>query len=426
MSHFIQIHTLTSYPGTLLNRDDAGFAKRLPFGGASRTRVSSQCLKRHWRTFGGQHSLGELDQGKSLRSRHTFELRIARPLREEYPAMWVNLVVNQLMELVLSGKFKKSLSEDLKTGQITVLGEPEVDFLKSNAATVLEAIKAAHPTLLEVDEAFEELPKKAKKGEEGVVLQGDVAAAVNDTLATTFDKDARKNLRGLGLAMGLEAALFGRMSTSDLLARGDAAIHVAHALTVHAEESESDYFSAIDDLLGELSGADGDEVRGSGHINSTELTSGLYYGYVVVDVPLLVSNLEGVSQDAWKTADLTLTKAVIERLVHLVATVSPGAKLGSTAPHSRASCVLVEAGGAQPRTLANAFMKPVSTAPDVLANSYDAMTSYLSEYKEMYGASEGAAIAAMGDTDALTQVLEVQKTSVASVAEWAAQTLDAE
>lgn len=42
---FVQIHTLTSYPAVLLNRDDAGFAKRLPFGGVTRTRISSQCLK---------------------------------------------------------------------------------------------------------------------------------------------------------------------------------------------------------------------------------------------------------------------------------------------------------------------------------------------------------------------------------------------
>jgi hypothetical protein len=47
---FIQIHSLTSYPASLLNRDDAGLAKRIPFGGAVRTRISSQCLKRHWRT----------------------------------------------------------------------------------------------------------------------------------------------------------------------------------------------------------------------------------------------------------------------------------------------------------------------------------------------------------------------------------------
>ena len=49
---FVQIHSLASYPGTLLNRDDAGMAKRLPFGGVVRGRVSSQALKRKWRFAG--------------------------------------------------------------------------------------------------------------------------------------------------------------------------------------------------------------------------------------------------------------------------------------------------------------------------------------------------------------------------------------
>jgi CT1975-like protein len=40
------------------------------------------------------------------------------------------------------------------------------------------------------------------------------------------------------LAAGLEAALFGRMVTSDPEANTNAAIHVAHSFTVHKEESE--------------------------------------------------------------------------------------------------------------------------------------------------------------------------------------------
>ena len=48
-ARFLQIHTLTPYAASLINRDDVGAAKRLPFGGATRTRISSQCLKRHWR-----------------------------------------------------------------------------------------------------------------------------------------------------------------------------------------------------------------------------------------------------------------------------------------------------------------------------------------------------------------------------------------
>ena len=60
-ARFLQVHTLTCYPGALLNRDDAGFAKRLPFGGATRTRISSQCLKYHWRNHDGEHALCGLD-----------------------------------------------------------------------------------------------------------------------------------------------------------------------------------------------------------------------------------------------------------------------------------------------------------------------------------------------------------------------------
>jgi hypothetical protein len=52
------------------------------------------------------------------------------------------------------------------------------------------------------------------------------------------------------LNAGLEAALFGRMVTSDPDANTDAAIHVAHAFTVHREEAETDYFTVVDDLEG--------------------------------------------------------------------------------------------------------------------------------------------------------------------------------
>lgn len=50
MSHFIQLHLLTSYPPANLNRDDLGRPKTALMGGAKRLRVSSQSLKRTWRT----------------------------------------------------------------------------------------------------------------------------------------------------------------------------------------------------------------------------------------------------------------------------------------------------------------------------------------------------------------------------------------
>ena len=69
LPRFIQIHTLHNYPGALLNRDDAGLAKRLPYGDAIRTRISSQCLKRHWRVAEDHFALANLGVPMAVRSR---------------------------------------------------------------------------------------------------------------------------------------------------------------------------------------------------------------------------------------------------------------------------------------------------------------------------------------------------------------------
>jgi CRISPR system Cascade subunit CasC len=159
---------------------------------------------------------------------------------------------------------------------------------------------------------------------------------------------------------------------------------------------------------------------GAGHINSQELTSGLFYSYVVIDVPLLVSNLEGCSREEWLDADRTLAAAVVERFVQLMATVSPGAKLGSTAPYSYAQCMIGEAGTAQPRTLANAFQTAVPRN-DVLNSSMASMAEYVNGMNGMYGSTNDVRLAAMSETEALTDALGVEDTvSVPDIAEWSA------
>ena len=44
-----EIHMLKNYPPTNLNRDETGAPKTCLFGGVTRGRISSQCLKRSWR-----------------------------------------------------------------------------------------------------------------------------------------------------------------------------------------------------------------------------------------------------------------------------------------------------------------------------------------------------------------------------------------
>jgi CRISPR system Cascade subunit CasC len=385
-NRFLQLHTLTSYPASLLNRDDAGFAKRIPFGGSVRTRVSSQCLKRHWRTYTGEHALSGIEGANiSIRSRTTFEHEVyAKLVAGGADATRAHDVTAAIMATLLgesvkaakekeegagkkAGKGKGKAAEEpteaperepLATGQITVLGRPELAFFVAAAEAIL-----AKPANTDLKKAVE---------------------------AHFKGREQRDNLTALKLGAGLDAALFGRMVTSDILARCDAAVHVAHAFTVHEEASESDYFSAVDDLRKDAGG------MGSGHIGSTELTTGLFYGYVCVDVPLLVANLSN---------DTALAGEVLARLVHTVATVSPGAKLGSTAPHAFSQLVLAEAGRAQPRTLANAFFDAVPSRGSVLAGAYTALARHTRELDEMYGLTTTRALAAIGPRDALGDAL---------------------
>jgi CRISPR system Cascade subunit CasC len=183
------------------------------------------------------------------------------------------------------------------------------------------------------------------------------------------------------------------MVTSDPAANTDAAIHVAHAFTVHAEESESDYFSVCEDLRDE------DDDAGAAHINETELDSGLYYGYVVVDVPALVSNLEGCPAERWNMEKTSreLAGRVVQHLCHLIAKVSPGAKRGSTAPYAHARLTLIEAGSRQPRSLANAFRDPIGfdrSRPGTRKVT-TAMHQELKNLDDCYGCGEARRFAAV-------------------------------
>ncbi len=374
---FLQIHTLHSYPAALLNRDDSGLAKRMPYGGAVRTRISSQCLKRHWRVAEDEFALHNVPNAEeAVRSRDVVTRRVIGPLRNGSDA---NKEVLDAVEVA----FQKGVYGDKGTNrsdrQPLLLGVPEVEFLRGEA----QAVCADHPN--------------------------DAEAA--GAAAAELFKGQRSNFRAFretaSLPGGLEGALFGRMVTSDPAANIDAAIHVAHAFTVHPEESESDYFSVVDDLQGD------EDDPGAAHIGDMELTAGLFYGYVVVDLPGLVSNLEGCDAQEWDNADKSLAGKVIEHLVHLIATVSPGAKLGSTAPYSYAELMLIEAGTRQPRSLANAFRCP---SPAQTADAAAALAGYLIQLDNAYGVREARRVMSVADCDIPT----ADRLCLDDLASWAA------
>ena len=376
---FLQIHTLHSYPAALLNRDDSGLAKRMPFGGAVRTRISSQCLKRHWRVAEDEFSISHIGPD-AFRSRNVVDRTVMQPLRNAGETSGDVLeAVEKAFNIGVYGK----TGDTEKGRQPLLLGLPEVEYLCEKAASIC----AEHRNDTEAAKTAAEDLFHTRKGE---------------------GNNFRAMRQSAHLPGGLVGALFGRMVTSDPAANIDAAIHVAHAFTVHQEESESDYFSVVDDLQQD------DEDAGAAHIGDMELTAGLFYGYVVVDVPGLVSNLTGCETGTWESADKDLAGKVVDHLVHLIATVSPGAKLGSTAPYSCADLMLIEAGIRQPRSLANTFRNPTKAQ---VSDATNALSQYLSKLDAAYGAKETRRVLSVEDCD----IPNAERLGLDDLAEWASQ-----
>lgn len=383
LPRFIQIHTLHNYPAALLNRDDAGLAKRLPYGNAIRTRISSQCLKRHWRMADDVFSLASLGVPMAIRSRE-----LPRQMRDMMIALGMNEALAQAAVEgmrnagLLDKAGKNPQGEDaLSTGQAVLLGKAERDYLIGKCVAL------------------------GQEHTEGKALKEAVATWLKG-------KDEKKNIEAMKLGSGLESALFGRMVTSDVLTSRDAAVYVAHAFTVHEAQVENDYFTVVDDLLresGEL---------GSAGIFDTELASGLYYGYVVVDVPQLVANLEGVKIGECFTVgedQRELAAKVVHHLLHLIATVSPGAKRGSTAPFEWAKLMLVEAGDWQPRSLAGAFQNALATDGDkIRERAVGQLADELQRLDAAYGAPSERRFLSVDDC----QVPGAERLPLASLTQW--------
>ena len=366
---FLQIHTLTAYPASLLNRDDAGLAKRIPFGNAVRLRVSSQCLKRHWREDLALR-LPELPDGQRTRSFFTRTV-LPRAIEAGVPEKQAEKLVDALIDVFIASS--KDEKEDAK---------------KKREEAKKKGVDISQPVLFGMREAdyFVQLLREASQAT-------DPKKALEERLKSREEKD---NLKAMSKsAAGLTAALFGRMVTSDLLARVDAPVHVAHAFSVHAASTEMDYFTVVDDLNRE-------DETGAAHANQTELGAGLYYGYVAVDVPLLVSNLTGCEAKDWQGQDGSTARRVLEALIDSILRQSPGAKKGSTAPYAWADVLYLETGRSQPRALSNAFLDALRPEgkSDLRNAALSRLAAYVKQLDEMYGGPND------GETRQLSTTLE--------------------
>jgi CRISPR system Cascade subunit CasC len=373
---FIQIHMLQSMPPGNLNRDETGQPKKCIFGGVTRGRISSQCLKRNIR----RSAQFKEAFGAALADRTTYLPRmVADALKAGNPGVPKD-ELDGIM-LALAGKFKKdkraSESDDAQderdaqesadnatevngkagqTGQLVFFPQPFAHKIAELLAALRKRNDQAYS--LFIGRALKQRPPKEKAKQ----LKDEIERFVQDV------SNASKSLT-------VDIGLFGRMTTSDLVVNVEAACQVAHAISTHETLVESDYFTAMDDRKHVYANSQTDRAGaaflGSGE-TETFYSAAVYYKYLNLDLDSMRKHLPSLSdRDAAQVAEV---------LVEAAALANPTGKQNSFASHSVPGLILVEVSKAKrPISYANAFLQALEggMGHNLMTESATAFGDYL-------------------------------------------------
>ena len=232
MTQFIQLHFLTSYPPANLNRDDLGKPKTARLGGVERLRVSSQSLKRAWRTS------------------ETFQKEFSGSIGTRTRRLGIE-VFEALKAKGVAEKKAKDWAEDIAK---------EYGVLKTDVPLEIQQPVHVAP---EERKTLDDLVSKLAEEKRGPSKE-ELESLLHDHTA-------------------VDIAMFGRMLASKTEFNGEAAVQVAHAIGVHASAVEDDYFAAVDDL-----NRNGPEAA---YIGEAGFAAAVFYQYVCIDRDLLKKNL---------------------------------------------------------------------------------------------------------------------------------------
>lgn len=326
MSKFVQLHLLTSYPPANLNRDDLGRPKTAVMGGRQRLRVSSQCLKRTWRD--------------SALFKEALSGHIGTRTKEKGP---------EIVERLVKGGRTQNQARDAAHAIADVFGDLEgrtKSDQKENDAQHSQLVHYSPEEEKAIDDLVEKLINEecAPKDEELELLRSNHKAA--------------------------DIGMFGRMMASDPKYNTEAAVQVAHALSVHEADVEDDFFTAVDDLNARRDDA------GAAHIGVKEFGAGLFYLYVCIDRDLLEENLQ---------SDGDLAQKALRALTECAVKLAPSGMQNSFGSRAYANYVLAEKGDQQPRSLSVAYLDPV-TDGGYLGPAIEKLEATRKKMDDCYGA----------------------------------------
>jgi CRISPR system Cascade subunit CasC len=327
----LELHLIQSFPPANLNRDENGMPKSTVFGGRPRARISSQCQKRAVRKF--YQDYADLDPAQFAdRSRNWLpklqELLIEQDIEATQAAIAARLALEEGLKL----KF----NDEGKATTIVFLGQTELaaiaHILVNNWADIEPGLTGDK----------QELPKEITK-------------AIQKALVETGKPG--------------DVALFGRMMASLPTVNVDAAVQMAHAISVNTLQQEFDFFTAVDDL-------GGNDETGADHMGETGYNSSTYYRFATLDTEQLAQNLGGIEH----------LNAVIKAFADAFVQAIPSGHQNGFAAHTRPAAVMAVVRQGQPVSLADAFEDPIApkSGNSLLENAVKALDVHWADLTKMY------------------------------------------
>ncbi|WP_294892532.1 type I-E CRISPR-associated protein Cas7/Cse4/CasC [uncultured Gilliamella sp.] len=329
MTTFIQLHLLTAYAPSNLNRDDLGRPKTAKMGNTDRLRISSQSLKRAWRTSDCFYQL--LSDHIGVRSRRFARDWVYNPMINN----GVSEKIATASAIKIASQFGKVKNEKASP---TPLSNLEIEQLVHISSNEQQAIKQLVDVLI------------SEKREP------------NDNEVKLLRKENSS----------IDIALFGRMLADSPAFNIEAACQVSHALGVSTVTIEDDFFTAVDDLN---KNADSDASSASGHLGERGFASALFYTYVCISRDLLLENLNG---------DEALVEKTLKALTESAAKVAPTGMQNSFASRAYTSYLLIEKGNQQPRSLAVAYFNPIRSQ-DMVNDAISRLEEQRDKFDKVYG-----------------------------------------
>lgn len=360
---YLDVHALQTVPPSNLNRDDTGSPKSAVYGGVPRARVSSQAWKKATRDYFGAESL--LDPSElGVRTKKVVEV-LADRIRDYDASVTEAGGLELAAEVIAATGLKIEVPTRKSPTKKAAAGEDGGD-----EETKQSAPQAKYLVFLSARQ-LDGLARLAVVGAPDI---------------KTFLKDKDNKARAKQIAdtrHSVDIALFGRMVADSTDFNVDAAVQVAHAISVHRVDNESDYYTAVDDH-------NTDAEPGAGMIGTVDFNSATLYRYAALGVHQLAANLgEGLRDDESRT---TPVRRAAEAFVQGFIESLPTGKINTFGHHTLPDAVVVKLRTTRPISFVAAFEEPVrGDLGGHVSEASARLAEYIPDIERAYG-DEGSTL----------------------------------